>query len=173
MQLPLKIDPFRFADQTLSLEGNLSVNKMKRLLPSLSSSEGEVKIHIQFGVDEQGTHFAKGSLATSLVLRCQRCMEPFNYEIMSDFLFGFATTEEQARQLPHSCDAVIVENGELWLNEIIEEELLVSLPIVPLHDPSVCKVTLPYASSTPATDVKEESPFKVVELLRSKNRKQS
>ena len=80
--IPEYIDPFRYAEQSLKLDGPVKVSEMQRLSSSLNSGDELVAVHLEFGVDEQGITFIKGDLKTKLTLQCQRCMEPFGYEII-------------------------------------------------------------------------------------------
>lgn len=170
--LPQKVDPFRFADNGISLNGSLLIKDMPRLCSSLFSDEGEVSVDMTFEIDEQNIKYIKGHLATHLTLQCQRCLEPFKYEIISDFLLGIVHTEEEAERLPERFDPLVVVDGALMLSDMIEEELIVSLPIVPMHDPKHCQAHLPFESDSKASaEVEKENPFKVIELLRSKRDK--
>lgn len=164
--LPLKVDPFRLAEHGASLHGVLPLKNMSRLCENISEQEGNVTVDMTFGVDEQGTRFIKGNLATHITLQCQRCMEFFPYEITSNFILGVVQSEEQADQLPTLYDAVLVKDGELFPSEMIEDELIVNMPIVPMHERSVCQIKFP---SVPDFDAIKESPFKVIELLRKRN----
>ena len=167
--LPTKIDPFRFAENAHGLQGVLQIKGMARLCESLSATDGTVDVDILFGIDEQGIKFAKGHLSTRLKLQCQRCLEPFEYEIIGSFMSGIVHTDEEADQLPERYDPLIVKDNSLVISDMIEEELLVSLPIVPMHDLGACKVKLPFASGVEVTtDAEKENPFKVIEKLRTK-----
>lgn len=170
--LPLKIDPFRFAENGLSLSGFLSIKDLPRLSSSLYSEEGEIQAEMVFGIDEEGLRYVKGHLTAVLTLQCQRCLEPFKYEIIGDFLSGIVHTEKEALQLPERYDPLVVADGSLILSDMIEEELIVSLPIVPMHDAKQCKTKLPFGYNSEAEAVAEkENPFKVIETLRTKRDK--
>ncbi len=165
--LPLKVDPFRFADNGLSLSGDLLIKNMPRLCSSLASDEGLVTAEMTFGVDEQGIRYIKGQLTAQLMLQCQRCLESFPYDVTDKILLGIVETEEAADQLPERYDPLIVADHELFLNEMFEEELIVSLPIVPMHDRQNCTAKLPVeAHSAAGVEIEKESPFKVIESLR-------
>lgn len=169
--LPLKVDPFRFADNATRLYGSLPVKNMTRLTSSLLSDEGEVQVNIDFGIDEQGLRYARGHLSTHLALQCQRCMESFNYEIIDDFLLGIVQTEEEAEELPERYDPLIATEPDLLIQDVVEDELIVSLPIVPMHSENDCKVHLPLqAESETASGIEKENPFKVIELLRKRDK---
>lgn len=161
--LPLKIDPFRFAEHALRLSGFLRLEELTRVAPSLSSSEGVVEVELAFGVDEQEIRFVRGQLTTCLILQCQRCLEPFKYAIINDFVLGIVHAEDEAEQLPKRYEPLVAMSGELFLKDLVEEELLVSLPLVPMHPAAECKVQLPLVA-----EMENEHPFKAITVLRTK-----
>ena len=169
--LPLKVDAVRFADNAMRLHGNLPVKNMERLCPSLASDRGSIEVSLNFGVDEQGIRFLRGHLEANLGLQCQRCMESLDYGIIGDFLLGIVGTEEEARDLPGRFDPLIIKGVDLLISDVIEDELIVSLPIVPMHELQDCKVTLPLIVESETVSMKKENPFKVIELLRDKRDK--
>jgi uncharacterized protein len=169
--LPAKVtDPFRFAENAIHLQGTLLVKNMERLCTGLSSDSGEVDISMVFGVDEQKISFIRGHYATHLTLQCQRCMELFDQQLAGDFLLGIVRSEEEAGTLPERYNPVIVANdNSLIIQEIIEDELIISLPIVPMHNASECNVRLPLSSSSKDLgEIEKQNPFKVIEFLRKK-----
>lgn len=165
--LPVQVDAFRFAESDARLQGTLLIKNMQRLVPNLYSDEGEVKVEMKFGVDKQGIRFMRGQYTANLMLPCQRCLESFAYEAQGNFLSGIARTEEETLLLPKGYDPLIAEEGMLTLQDIFEDELIVNLPIVPMHSENECKVKLPL---TIETDEKVEeskaNPFKVIEFLK-------
>jgi len=166
--LPNKIDPFRSADHAVNLHGTLLIKDMQRLCGSLSTDEGDVTVSLQFGVNDEGVRYLQGHLETNVMLQCQRCMGSFKYGIISDLLVGIVHTEEEAAELSATYDPVIAKEGMLILSDVIEDELIISLPIVPMHDLPACKVKLPLvASSGSAAEVEKSNPFNVIELLRT------
>jgi len=166
--LPLRVDPFRFADQSLSLSGVLLIKDMPRLCSSLSSDEGDVKVDLIFGVDEEGLRYLKGHMTTCLILECQRCLESFRYEIINNFMLGIVRTEKEADRLPERYDPLLVSDLSLVLNDMVEEELIVSLPIVAMHEIDQCKAKQSFEILSSDAIVEKENPFKVIESLRSK-----
>jgi|SRR5580700_12128728 uncharacterized protein len=167
--LPQKVDPFRFAENEVSLEGIISIKDMARLCPSLGSDAGQVEVSVAFGVDEQGTRFMRGHYSTHVVLQCQRCMETFENEISGNLLLGMVTAEEAVSELPKNYDPIVIKEGSLSIQNVIEDELILSLPIVPMHSIKNCKITLPLAmGSAEKAETESENPFKVIELLRVK-----
>lgn len=141
--IPEHIDPFRFAEQSLSIDGTIKIADMPRLRANVVENNDTVCVKLGFGVDEQDISFLKGHLETKLMLQCQRCMEPFVYEIISDFMIGIVNTLDEADALPEQYEPALAQEGNLALRELIEDEIILNLPIIPRHDPEDCPVKLP------------------------------
>jgi len=167
--IPEHIDPFRYAEQRLSLEGLLKIADMQRLNANVIANDDTVSAHLQFGIDEQDVTFLTGHLETKLTLQCQRCMELFIYEIISDFALGVVNTLDEANALPELYEPALAKEGNLALRELIEDEIILNLPIIPRHEPEECKVKLPLADSG-WEQGKGESPFRVLQSLKHKQK---
>jgi len=146
----------------------LPVAEMQRLSPNVVVNDDVVTVDLQFGIDEQGVTFLKGRLKTTLNLQCQRCMEPFVYEIISDFVLGIVDTLDEANALPEHYEPALAEEGALALRDLIEDEIILNLPIIPKHKPEECKVKLPQADSGWEQE-KEQNPFHVLKTLKHKH----
>jgi uncharacterized protein len=168
--IPEHIDPFRFSEQALGLDGLVKIDEMTRLKTIIVSGDNEtIAVRLQFGVDEQGINYLTGHLETTVTLQCQRCMEPYTYEIMSDFILGIVSTLDEANALPETYEPALAKEGKLALTELIEDEILLNLPIIPRHAPEECKVKLPLKDAGWEQE-KGESPFHVLKALKRKKR---
>lgn len=165
--LPEHIDPFRFAEQGLGLDGIVKLADMPRLSSLIVNKDGNVSVKLNFGIDEQGVIFLKGHLETTVVLQCQRCMEPLIHEIMSDFALGIINTLDEVNTLSAVYEPAIATDGSLALRDLIEDEVILNLPIIPRHEPEQCQVQLPLSDSG-WKDEKNESPFQVLASLKHK-----
>jgi uncharacterized protein len=66
---------------------------------------------------------------------CQRCLQPVLLSLDVDRAFCFAPTEDEAAALDaDSEDDVLVLSRHFDLHELVEDELLLTLPIVPMHE---------------------------------------
>ena len=166
--IPEHIDPYRYAEQNLQLKGTVKLADMQRLSVNLNQEMDKADVDLHFGIDEQGLAYLKGRVTAKLKLQCQRCMEPFIYEIMSDFALGIVNTLDEANALPDQYEPALAKDGQLALRELIEDELILNLPIIPRHAPDACKVQLPVADSGWEQDKAGESPFHVLESLKKK-----
>jgi len=167
--IPEHIDPFRFAEQQLHLIGIVNISDMKRLEAALQSSDSVVAVDLKFGVDEQSITFLKGHLKTKLTLQCQRCLEPFVYEIISNFALGIVNTLDEAKALPELYEPALAKEGKLALRELIEDEVILNLPIIPKHGADECEVNISLSEAEEKQE-KRDNPFKVLESLKDKRK---
>lgn len=164
-QLPIHVDPFRLATQGVLLAGQLPLRSMQRLKASLMDEQGNVNVSLQFGIDPEGVHFVNATLAGCMTLQCQRCMQSMTYDIMSTFVSGIVVNEQEAEKLNESYEPIIAEGGNLVIQDLVEDELILSLPIVPMHDPMLCQVK---SSTTVIDEHHNSNPFSVLEELKQR-----
>lgn len=170
--IPQKVNPFRFADLAIRLQGALPLKDMPRLCESLYSHVGEVGVDIEFKKNEQGIPFLTGQLSCAVQLQCQRCMKPFDFKINNKIELAVVHADEEIRTLSDKYDSIVANDDILVIPEMVEDELIVSLPVVPMHDHKDCKVTLPLIiESEQAAQMEKENPFKVIEFMRTKGDK--
>ncbi len=132
--LPKVIDPLKYADQNRVLQGVVTLNLMPRLVDLLAEPTGSVEVELEFDRDEQHLRVLKGKLDTVVSLTCQRCLNPVEKQVSSRFELGIVLTDEQAKHLPKHYEPLLVEPDKLVLLDVIEEELILSLPMFAYHE---------------------------------------
>lgn len=166
-RLPVHIDPIRMAETRRLLEGRIALAEMARLSGSLLDSEGEVTVSLEFGVDSEGMRFMRGRIQAEVSLECQRCLETMRYPVDSEFSLALVRSTAEAEALPSHYEPLLVEGEPLFLRDIIEDELLLALPIVPMHAPEECSVGSSADEARKDTGAtKKESPFAVLADLK-------
>ena len=102
--------------------------------------------------------------ATHVSLECQRCLKPVDLPLQFSRRFLFVHGEDAAAQLDtDSEDDVLAMTRALDLHELIEDELLLAMPIVPRHD--VCPEPLALPPDEAVTD-DGPNPFAVLAGLK-------
>ncbi len=139
-RLPVHIEPRRLAESRRILEGTYAVAEMPRLLASLSEEQGEIAVELQFGIDEEGIRYMRGRLRAELGLQCQRCLETMRYPLETELSLAIVSGEAEAEMLPEHYDPLFVDAEPLYLKDLIEDELLLALPIVPRHPEGECGI---------------------------------
>jgi uncharacterized protein len=117
------------------LEGGYALSELDRLHDLLLEDSGRVAVSIEFGIDAEGIRYMKGRLQTALTLECQRCLQAMTAPIDTTFVLGLVRSNEAAEQLPSHYEPLLVESDSLFLRDVIEDELLLALPLVAMHEP--------------------------------------
>ena len=109
------------------------------------------------------------SAHTALPLVCQRCLAPVQTRIEVDRWFRFAPDEDVAAALDEESEEdVLVASRDFDLHGLIEDELLMALPITPRHE--VCPQDVPLSVADPDFEAAEQdrpNPFAALAKLRS------
>lgn len=137
--LPKHINPAHLCDVGSTLRGEIPLKDMLRLSDLLSNREGVVLVELRFAKDSQGFRNICGKITTSLGLECQRCLQPMSHLMYLTIKLSPVTSEAAVKQLPIDYDPLMVKNESVLVLELVEDELLLNMPIVLRHEPEKCK----------------------------------
>lgn len=163
------IAPFKLARQSLHLQGRMTMTGMARLIESLAGPPAhELEFELDFGVNEQGTSFARGRVKAVVSMICQRCGERIPVTIESPIAIAFVTSDEEASRLADGLEPYMVVEDRVVLADLLEDELILALPIVALHPEQTCHPWFQReeASSEETAEEKRPNPFAVLEQLK-------
>jgi uncharacterized protein len=173
--LPRHIDPRKFAQQRINIEGSVDVAELLRVDSLLASKQGSVYADLVFGTDEQGIRNLTGTINATVEMICQRCLEGAQQSLQMSLSLGFVWNDEDIEKLPKTYEPWIIGEGQTDIYDVIADELILGLPIVAYHD--VTCVPQKLFSSEGADDksgnvanIKETdktNPFQVLEQLKS------
>lgn len=137
--LPDLLDAWRAVDSRAVFAGRLPLSSLPRLSPLLFDTAGDVVFRLVFSRDEEQRAVLHGEVAASLPLLCERCLETLDYRIDSEMALALVVGIDEGRQLPEHYDPLPVDERLIRPRDLIEDELLLGLPQIPMHDPDVCK----------------------------------
>lgn len=160
--LPQYITPERLAIEGVHLEGEVGLNEMARLAGLLADNRGVVNLKLVFYRNENGLAYITGSYETELQLTCQRCLEPVTVKLAETINVGI-TLAGSANKLPASVEPLVLTQDTILLADFIEEEILLDLPLSPMHDLQECVAGEQFMQR----DNTASSPFHVLEKLKS------
>jgi uncharacterized protein len=117
----------------VQLNGEIGATRLTRLREILNSDEGSVRASLKFG--QQGGGYVTVDLhyETNFELACQRCLEPMKEKASGHVLFVVLEDESMAAGAPAGYEPIMLSGGRFQPAEVIEDELLVSLPLIPRH----------------------------------------
>lgn len=134
MQLPKTLDPIKFAKQHVHIQGQCALSVLPRVQAISDQGDHQAVVDLQFGQDASRTYFIQGTLKATLTLICQRCNGLMSYEMDISFMLSPVVSEERAKNLPDRYEPVFMADEIISVYEMIEDEMLLALPMVPKHE---------------------------------------
>jgi len=151
-----------------SFQGVLPVAGFTRLGEVLASPVGEVGYELEFGRDEFGAAYVAVRIQAPLTLICQRTLEPFVLPVTVDTRLGLITDERDEAGLPPGYEPLLVEDdGKLDPVAVIEDELLLVLPLVPINPDSSLPDDIVGPDVDEPTQDASENPFAILRELKN------
>ena len=148
-ELPEVLDAWRMVAARRGFEGTLPLSSMSRLRDSLCDDVGEVRYEIGFDRDALQIPYVELRIQAALPLVCQRSLKPFLQPVQ---------VEQRLALLP--------ADGALRLAELVEDELILAVPVVAISPGSEA-----LAQEWPATaeELQEASPFAALAALKKRD----
>ena len=135
------VDPWRLLDQEQVIESRIRLASMGRLSPLLYDKGGEEEagFRLSFHRDRERHAVIHCEIKATLVLACQRCLEPMSLSLEIDSRLALVEGLEQAERLPEELEPLMLENDAvLHIAELVEDELLLAVPDAPQHSEADC-----------------------------------
>ncbi len=132
-ELPETVNFVRQVELNRTIEGFYPMSKLDRLSEASLGKEGYITAKLEF-TDSVGFASLKGKVSAKLLVECQRCLEPVETELTGSFKFALVNSEEDFELLPEEFEPHLIVGEEQSLIELIEDELLLCLPMVTIHD---------------------------------------
>lgn len=170
-----RLDVKAFAKAAGALSGRDPVSGYARLMEEVGGQAGDCQLdwhargELRVGSNGFSQIWLHLQAAVSLPLVCQRCLGPADIEVAFDRSFRFVATEEQAEAEDEDAEEdVLALRRDFNLRELIEDELLMALPVVPRHE--VCPTEVRLVAQDPdfeAESAAKPNPFAVLVKLQS------
>lgn len=179
---PLRLPVAQFAADAAELDGDWAIAELPRLADSECAPDAgsdtsraaadlsrRVRWHAigyQKPVGGQNQIWLALTADADVVLQCQRCLLPLDEHVQVDRHFRFVEDETTAAALDDEMeDDALVLTRSLNLRELVEDEMLLALPLVPRHE--VCPEPLPRAfGDVEIVESEAAHPFAALAALR-------
>jgi len=170
-----RLDVKAFVKAAGTLSGQDPLSSYARLMQEAGEQGGDRRLDWQargeLRVGENGFSqiWLHLQATVSLPLVCQRCLGPADITVAFDRSFRFVATEEQAEAEDEGAEEdVLALRRDFNLRELIEDELLMALPVVPRHE--VCPTEVKLVAQDPDFEAEsgaKPSPFAVLAKLQA------
>jgi uncharacterized protein len=150
-------DVRKLAETRAEFQFDIPVTQLPGIPADVSAASETVHARLRFS-REQGLNVAEVALRGDVELTCQRCMQRMRFGVDTSSRVAVVNTETEADAVPAQWDTFLAAEGCLSLAALAAEELLLALPIVPLHAPEDGCATPSAPIGSAAADTKVQVP---------------
>lgn len=163
------IQPNKLAKKNGEVKFNWPVSEFERLCEMLFDDSGKVRVSVKAHFDHQQRCLLEAEICADLTLECQTSFEPINFPLAHKVTYCTVVSETQFAQVEQEFEPVMVEDGLLDIKQVIEDELILSLPIVANKPVDELQQKMSYGELDEAAIEAEKAaknPFSVLENLK-------
>jgi uncharacterized protein len=125
------------ADGRAQVDFSIPLKEFPRVLPSLADPGGEARGRVSFS-REGRIAVAEVAVTADLSLLCQRCLAPLKWPVNSVGRAALVASNAEGDGVPETLETVLAPEHRISTRDLVEEELLLALPLVPRHQDDRC-----------------------------------
>lgn len=170
--IPDYVDAKKIFTQQAVITGSLPVAKFERFSDLLANTSGFIEITLKFFLNEDFRRVISGELKADVQVLCQRCLEGTTITLEDRFQLALVESESQADKLSKDLEPWLCTDTKLVLADIVEEQLILAMPIVSYHKENCTQNEL-LEPGTPKGDALKNSekpdkpnPFAILQSLK-------
>ena len=172
---PPTFDVRHAAASQLLMEGHDVLSSYERLMLETQGLAAEnpldwtARVELRTDPAGQVAHWLHLTVTTTMPQTCQRCLGPVDVALQVDREFRFVDSEAVAEQQDDACEEdLLVISREFDLATLVEDEVLMALPLVPRHDTCPVKVKMLAVDDDFEAPAEKPNPFAVLSQLKGK-----
>ncbi|MDV6343544.1 YceD family protein [Nitrosomonas sp. Is37] len=161
------IDSLNFVRNTDVHHGKILPAELERLREYLSDHSGEIIYSISGIFDEKGRPALKIMITGMISLCCQRCLGKLEHTLNIETSLLIARNQDEFSYYDEdiSVDAILA-SPDIDALTLIEDEIILSLPISPRHEEDQCSFSKNTVNTSEITKVIKKHPFVALKSLK-------
>ena len=160
--LPGQLKLFNFAKKEISLSGIYQISDFPRITEIASNKKDNISVDLSFYLNNNKTPCVDGIIQLDIVLTCQRCLDDLSIALKVDFNLAFIRNNQESEELDSHYEIYVTEEEELATHDLISDEILLSIPMVPTHDYDCIKDI----NEQEIVEGKSENPFAILKKIK-------
>jgi uncharacterized protein len=163
--LPERLNANRFIDAQEAATAALEPEHYQRLSQVATLQPGG-QITLTGRRDPFGPRVVEGWVQCTVDMTCQRCLQTVSKQIEGAIGWGLVVSDAEMQSLDKQLEPVLIVEGQLNVREAVEDELMLLLPMMPMHD-SCDSGWKPQEDANDAPEAERVSPFSVLSQLKN------
>ena len=172
-RLPNTVQYHELVERRSTVRGMVRVAELARLAAAAMSGDQQLAVELSF--DREGrTDIVRGTIRGEVLLQCQRCLGGMSVPVDIELALALLHSEAEVAGLTADLEPAIVPSHTISLHDLVEDEVLLVLPIVALHDGDDCAIDVAQIEDEALPDEQQTArpnPFAVLAGLKGKSTK--
>lgn len=166
--IPHYIEPYKLVDRNATFSGNIPLTNLPRLHEALATDKADIGVDVILHRGEQQQVLMTVTLNAVVQLICQRCLDVMSFIMNKQYNYMFVHSRYEQVMLPDGYDTLDLKVKDPFdLRALIEDELLLALPIIPMHESDECQQPAALNEPEPIEDEGVRSnPFSILAQLK-------
>jgi uncharacterized protein len=139
--IPQQVSADKALTNGQSYAGTVALSQLPRLKAVVARADAELEVELQAERDKRGA-WLRGAIRGRIPLSCQRGLHEFEWPCELEVELRLVRTEAEETKLLKQYEPFLVQDDVLPLHDLVEEEVLLALPIVPRCDDPGCAARL-------------------------------
>ena len=156
--------PARLAAANKRLQAQLVSTELPRFVGCVDKVASKAQVELEFRQHNLAVCHVLGHLQAEVWQACQRCLEPVRLKIETTLDMCIVPNDAAAKALPAGIDPFILDGQQVSLADLIEDALIMALPIAPKHDG--CQLTYTIGDDEANLASAHQNPFAVLKNLK-------
>ncbi|MBT8130648.1 MAG: DUF177 domain-containing protein [Gammaproteobacteria bacterium] len=162
-----KLSLDRLAAGKVEIDTEIPVTALPRLESAVLPGTSDVAIKMTLQESAKGIVLVDGRIRLELKLACQRCLDAMSVPVDNTVRLALLQREEQEAFLPAGYESLLIVGNEVRVADLVEDEILLELPIAPRHRVQDCGPLNESVQSLKKTTTETNSPFAgLADILR-------
>lgn len=161
-KLPKNVDVVNLARANAMVKGYFDVSELDRVSSQVIANDAKISAEFEFSFCEDNNRavLLKGKVDSKLLFTCNRCNDTVSYKIRSKIELLLCKDASVIENIPSSLEVIEIEDRQNFnLQELVEEETLLSMPLIAKHPVDVCSAEGEYMTSLSEEEELELNPF--------------
>ncbi len=144
MSEQIVINSLEFSRSAKVLRGKIATVNLYRLRDFLRAADGVIEYELSGAVDPEEKSLLHIAIKGKLYLKCQRCLEELEHDVDLVSDLWLIENEKEFPEITEENEGVdcILAETEMDVLALLEEEIILNLPISPRHETGACSVTV-------------------------------
>jgi uncharacterized protein len=127
------VNPAQMASKGRVLKGQVPQQELPRFAENLVETSGLVEFKLGFKKKRDGNVYISGTANTVVTMLCQLCLDPVRLAVNASISQVVVGSETEMEDLEIQQDVLVVAGETIELTAIIEDDLILNLPMVARH----------------------------------------